>query len=267
MAEKMSNSQKEKGHASPQVSFPPDDCVLMSGALDMKAEASVASKTQRPVDPWYKISATDDDMQDILVRQCQIYEDIIALVRARKRKVISKAASGSQIANPRPDQKKPEAKEPGLQVRISSKKPGMTLDQRAVAIFFRQHGNEERHQKNAAGLVASFLYARDENLLGKDCFSLLIKPVPQMLQTEKSASVWSKVINLWLNDCEKLRSIGFDRLLDPCVVGAINTMVEAKRRELYMEGDDEPTSIYNNAMTAYRAEMTLREEADRTAKG
>lgn len=74
------------------------------------------------------------------------------------------------------------------------------MDGLTIAMACLTLKSKNRHQKDAAGLVATFLHARANDTLSSNQLALLIEPVPRMLQDEREAEVWIKVINLWLKE-------------------------------------------------------------------
>ncbi len=137
----------------------------------------------------------------------------------------------------------------------------MSITQKtAIDKFYREEGNDEIHPNDAAGLVASYVHARHRALLSQGLRRYLIEPVPLMLQNEKSPAVWAKVINTWLKDSETHRGSGFDRLLDPCVFGVIQNLVEPKGGEWTVQGDSEAQSDYQSALCGFRREIDRREK-------
>ncbi|KAL8755725.1 MAG: hypothetical protein Q9199_003439 [Rusavskia elegans] len=104
------------------------------------------------------------------------------------------------------------------------------MDEFTIAMACLTLESKDRHRKDAAGLVATVLYAQANDTLSPNRLALLIEPVPRMLQDERAREVWIKVINLWLKEYRAHLFPKVDRLLDPYVMGAVNTLLEDEHR-------------------------------------
>ncbi|KAL8770833.1 MAG: hypothetical protein Q9209_003484 [Squamulea sp. 1 TL-2023] len=219
--------------------------------------------SQEPVNLLKKISDIEADMQKIVVSQRKINKDIIALKALVEAHASAKIVpqSESQAANSQPDSKQQEGKGPSVQVPTDPRVSIMSLTETRLTNYFNRYGNEDRHRKNAAGLVTSFLDARGRNPISNQ-LAIFLEPVPRMLQDEKTASVWSKVIDLWLADCDTHRGSGFDKLLDACVVDAVKKIIDATpvTREWSMQGDGDALRLFFMSVGGYRTEMARRKE-------
>lgn len=165
--------------------------------------------------------------QDINACPHQLYENAIARKKAAS-KLTSKSddQSGSLLITSDPQ----EASGPGLRVPIDPAAFTRAMDEFTIALACLTLESKDRHQKDAAGLVATVLYSRANDVLSPNQPALLIEPVPRMLQDERDAEVWIKVINLWLKEYRAHLFPKIDRLLDPYVMGAVNTLLEDEHR-------------------------------------
>ncbi|KAL8780433.1 MAG: hypothetical protein Q9213_006466 [Squamulea squamosa] len=223
---------------------------------------------QEPVNLLKKISNIEAEMQKIVASHCNIRDNITALkalVEAHGSQKVG-PKNESQSAGSQPDCKQQDGKGPSLQVPADPSVSIRNLKETGLTNYFNRYGNEDRDRNNAAGLVESFLDARGRKSTSNQ-LAIFLEPVPRMLQDEKTASVWSKVINLWLADCNTHRGSGFDKLLDSCVVSAVKQMIDATpaTREWSMQGDSDSILVFYKSVDSYRAETARRKENERAA--
>ncbi|KAL8656956.1 MAG: hypothetical protein Q9226_002404 [Calogaya cf. arnoldii] len=203
-----------------------------------------------------KISALESEVMELQEHHRRICESVVSL------KAVGKATAQSAGGQSAPVHS--EAIEQKQQAFPSDSKSMPLTHKIAIDKFFDEHGNDEIHRENAAGLVAAYVHARNERLLTRELRRCLIQPVPEMLRSERLAHVWAKVINSWLKDIRTAPGSGLDGLLDPCVLSAVETMVATKGREWDMVGS---ITGFHDAMTGYRKEVDHREKDKREARG
>ncbi|KAL8833487.1 MAG: hypothetical protein Q9176_007962 [Flavoplaca citrina] len=210
-----------------------------------------------------KISAIESDMEELTWRQRRISQSISALRALIKPKSVRSVATNSESQNVirRPAPNRLEFRQSDLQPTSSPtiSRPGISADELANEAFFKEYeGSDVFHQKDAAGLVASSLHAREESLPTPNQRRLLIDPLEVMLQTEKSAVVWFKVMHWWLDDCQDKRLSELDDMLDPYILAAVRELLKDESRTNGMVGDDEVIEDYLTALGKCSEEVDRR---------
>ena len=202
-------------------------------------------------------------MEELTQRQQRIWENVVALKALIKPKSVRSVATNSESQNvirqPAPNLSgfRQSDLQPTSSPTIS--RPGRSADELAIEESFKKYeGSDVFHQKDAAGLVASSLHARGERLLTPNQRRLLIDPLEVMLQTEKSAVVWFKVMHWWLDDCQDKRLSEFDDVLDRHILSAVWELLPDESRAHGMVGDVEVIEDYLTALGKSSEEVDRR---------
>ncbi|KAL9629733.1 MAG: hypothetical protein Q9204_005109 [Flavoplaca sp. TL-2023a] len=254
----------KRGHVSTRRAANPNEIESTFAHAVANPPATTAPEfSPRNVKLLEKISAIESDMEELTQRQQHIRESILALralIKPRSdRKVATNSESQNVIRQPAPNRS--DLRQSNLQPTSSPtiSGPGRSADELAIEAFFDKYeGSDVFHQKDAAGLVASSLHAREERLLTPNQRRILIDPLEMMLQTEKSAVVWFKVMHWWLDDCQDKRLSEVDDMLDPYILSAVRELLPDESRANGMLGDDEVIEDYLTALGKSSEEVDRR---------
>ena len=202
-------------------------------------------------------------MEELTQRQQRIRQSIVSLRALIKPNSVRIVATNGESQNvirqlaPNRSEFRQSDLQPTSSPTIS--RPGRSADELAIEAFFDKYkGSDVFHQKDAAGLVASSLHAREERLLTPNQRQLLIQPLEVMLQTEKSAVVWFKVMHWWLDDCQDKRLSELDDMLDPYILASVRELLPDESRVNGMVGDDEVIEDYLTALGKSSEEVDRR---------
>ncbi|KAI4277733.1 MAG: hypothetical protein LQ337_001544 [Flavoplaca oasis] len=213
-----------------------------SSQASSNGSRSSRNRTSQQSNVPKKFSAEDDDLQEILALQFQIFEKVAALVQARQSQILQGVRSDSPIQSGR---QLPAVNEATLNTtdrtsgfsasshdeipkwanvklypfpRSQIRTPDLLLHE-----YFCAYGNDERHQHDAAGIIASYLFARDNRLLGKDEMHHLLGPVYIAVNEDRRPEMWYKFLRRYYDDKDKN---GKDKLLKTHVMGPTQRLQE-----------------------------------------